>query len=118
MSEDVAIVGTGLHPFGRHPGVTGLEMAAIAAREACADAGVSWEEIEFAAGGSEAGGNADTSVSVLGLTGIPFINVTNGCATGGSALTTASSASTSIHPALSICSRRIGASAPGMERPG
>jgi acetyl-CoA acetyltransferase len=89
MSEDVAIIGTGLHPFGRHPGVTGLEMAAIAAREACADAGVSWEDIEFAAGGSEAAGNADTSVSLLGLTGIPFINVTNGCATGGSALTTA-----------------------------
>jgi acetyl-CoA acetyltransferase len=87
MSEDVAIIGTGLHPFGRHPGVTGLEMAAIAAREACADAGVSWEDIEFAAGGSEAAGNADTSVSLLGLTGIPFINVTNGCATGGSALT-------------------------------
>jgi len=89
MSEDVAIIGTGLHPFGRHPGVSGLEMAAIAAREACADAGVKWEDIEFAAGGSEAAGNADTSVSVLGLTGIPFINVTNGCATGGSALTTA-----------------------------
>ena len=29
------------------------------------------------------------SVSVLGLTGVPFINVKNGCATGGSALTTA-----------------------------
>ncbi|MBN9622848.1 MAG: thiolase family protein, partial [Actinobacteria bacterium] len=89
MSEDVAIVGTGLHPFGRHPGVSGLEMAAIAAREACADAGVKWEDIEFAAGGSDAAGNADTSVAVLGLTGIPFINVRNGCATGGSALTTA-----------------------------
>ncbi len=89
MSEDVAIVGTGLHPFGRHPGVSGLEMAAIAVREACADAGVGWDEIEFAAGGSEAAGNADTSVGVLGLTGIPFINVSNGCATGGSALTTA-----------------------------
>ncbi|MBS1894051.1 MAG: thiolase family protein [Actinobacteria bacterium] len=89
MGEDVAIIGTGLHPFGRHPGVTGLEMAAIAAREACTDAGVTWEDIEFAAGGSEAAGNADTSVSLLGLTGIPFINVTNGCATGGSALTTA-----------------------------
>jgi acetyl-CoA C-acetyltransferase len=88
MSEDVAIVGTGLHPFGRHPGVSGLEMAAIAAREACADAGITWEDIEFAAGGSDAAGNADTSVSVLGLTGIPFINVRNGCATGGSALTT------------------------------
>ncbi len=64
-------------------------MAALAARAALADAGVRWEEIDFAAGGSDAAGNADTSVAALGLTGIPFINVKNGCATGGSALTTA-----------------------------
>jgi acetyl-CoA acetyltransferase len=64
-------------------------MAAIAARRALDDAGVRWEDVDFAAGGSDAGGNADTSVAVLGLTGLPFINVKNGCATGGSALTTA-----------------------------
>ena len=87
--SDVGIVGLGMHPFGRHEGVTGLEMAAIAARRALDDAGIGWEEVDFAAGGSDAGGNADTSVSVLGLTGVPFINVKNGCATGGSALTTA-----------------------------
>ena len=89
MSDDVAIVGLGIHPFGRHPGVSGLEMAAHAARAALADAGLGWEEIDFAAGGSDAAGNADTTVSALGLTGVPFINVKNGCATGGSALTTA-----------------------------
>jgi acetyl-CoA C-acetyltransferase len=89
VSEDVAVVGVGIHPFGRHEGVSGLQMAAVAARRALADAGVRWEEVDFAAGGSDAGGNADTSVSSLGLTGVPFINVKNGCATGGSALTTA-----------------------------
>ena len=89
MTEDVAVVGVGMHPFGRHEGVTGLQMAALAARRALADAGVRWEEVDFAAGGSDAGGNADTSVASLGLTGLPFINVKNGCATGGSALTTA-----------------------------
>jgi acetyl-CoA C-acetyltransferase len=89
MSDDVAIVGLGIHPFGRHEGVSALEMAAIAARHALADSGLRWEQIDFAAGGSDAGGNADTSVSALGLTGLPFINVKNGCATGGSALTTA-----------------------------
>jgi len=86
---DVAVVGLGIHAFGRHPGVSGLEMAAIAARAALDDAGIGWEDVEFAAGGSDAAGNADTTVSVLGLTGVPFINVKNGCATGGSALTTA-----------------------------
>jgi len=89
MSNDVGIIGIGIHPFGRHPGTSGLDMAAVAARSALADAGVRWEEIDFAAGGSDAAGNADTSVAKLGLTGVPFINVKNGCATGGSALTTA-----------------------------
>ena len=87
--SDVAIVGLGIHPFGRHPGVSGLDMAAVAARAALRDAGIGWQDVQFAAGGSDAAGNADTSVSVLGLTGVPFINVKNGCATGGSALTTA-----------------------------
>src|SRR3954464_9311192 len=85
--SDVAIVGLGIHPFGRHEGVTGLEMGAIAARRALEDAGIGWEDVDFAAGGSDAAGNADTSVSVLGLTGLPFINVKNGCATGGAAAT-------------------------------
>jgi acetyl-CoA acetyltransferase len=85
----VAVVGVGIHPFGRHDGVTGLEMAAVAARAALRDAGIGWQDVDFAAGGSDAAGNADTTVSVLGLTGVPFINVRNGCATGGSALATA-----------------------------
>src|SRR4051794_41939337 len=85
MSDDVAIVGLGIHAFGRHPGVSGLEMAAAAARAALADAGVGWEDIDVATGGSDAAGNADTSVATLGLTGLPFINVKNGCATGGPA---------------------------------
>jgi acetyl-CoA C-acetyltransferase len=89
MPTDVAIVGAGIHPFGRHEGVTGLDMAVFAARAALADAGVGWADIGFAAGGSDSAGNADTMVSRLGLTGVPFINVKNGCATGGSALSTA-----------------------------
>lgn len=53
MSEDVAVVGLGIHPFGRHPGVSGLEMAAHAVRAALADAGIGWEHVDFAAGGSD-----------------------------------------------------------------
>lgn len=88
-TDDVGIIGIGIHPFGRHLGVTGLDMAVTAARSALKNAATRWEEIDFAAGGSDAAGNADTSVSKLGLTGVPFINVRNGCATGGSALATA-----------------------------
>jgi acetyl-CoA C-acetyltransferase len=87
--DDVGIIGIGIHPFGRHPGTTGLDMAVAAVRSALKDSDLSWQEIDFAAGGSDAAGNADTSVSRLGMTGVPFINVRNGCATGGSALTAA-----------------------------
>ena len=46
-------------------------------------------QVDYAFGGSAAAGAADTLVSDLGLTGLPFINVANGCATGGSALISA-----------------------------
>ena len=83
---EVAIVGIGMHPFGRTEGVSGMDQGAIAVRRAVADAGAKWEDMQFAFGGSLAAGAADTMVSKLGLTGLQFINVANGCATGGSAL--------------------------------
>lgn len=86
MSIDVAIVGIGMHEFGRTEGVSGMDQGVIAVRRALADAGASWSDMEFAFGGSMAAGAADTMVSTLGLTGLQFINVMNGCATGGSAL--------------------------------
>ncbi len=86
---DVAIVGAAVYPFGRHDGVSGLSMGVEAARLALADAGIPWGAVQFAYGGSEDAGNADTMVSDLGPTGIPFVNVRNGCATGGSALVSA-----------------------------
>ena len=90
---EVSIVGVGLHPFGRHdPALTGMAMGAQAARLALADAGVSWADIGYAVGGSNVSGKPDTLVSVLGLTGVPFVNVRNGCATGGVALATAANA--------------------------
>ncbi|MGF7239269.1 MAG: thiolase family protein [Frankia sp.] len=88
---DVAIVGVGIHPFGRHPGVSGRQQGAHAARAALRDAGLEWEDVQFAFGGSHSAGDADSLVSDLGLTGLPFTNVSNGCATGGSALLCADS---------------------------
>jgi acetyl-CoA C-acetyltransferase len=83
---DVAIVGIGIHPFGRTPSRSGLQQGAYAARLALQDAGIEWRDIQFAFGGSASAGNADALGNELGLTGIPFINVANGCATGGSSL--------------------------------
>ncbi len=87
MSQpEVAIVGIGMHPFGRTPEASGQDQGIYAVRQALADAGAEWDDMQFAAGGSQDAGAADTMVSKLGLTGLPFINVANGCATGGSAL--------------------------------
>lgn len=83
---DVQIVGAGIHPFGRTDERSGREQGLFAIREALDDAGLDWSDIQFAYGGSSAAGAADAVLPDLGLTGIPFINVNNGCATGGSAL--------------------------------
>ncbi len=88
---DVAIVGIGLHPFGRFDGVEGIDMGVHAARQALGDADIAWDDLNFAFGGSgqvalDSGTAPDTMVSRLGLSGLQFVNVLNGCATGGSAL--------------------------------
>ena len=83
---DVHIVGAGIHPFGRHPEMTGLDQGVFAMREALADAGLEWADIQFAFGGSSAAGAADAALPRMGLTGVQFINIANGCATGGSSL--------------------------------
>jgi acetyl-CoA acetyltransferase len=85
MSDDVFIIGAGIHPFGRSP-LSGLDQGVFAARQALGDAGLAWADMQFAFGGSSAAGNADALLPKLGLTGVQFINVANGCATGGSAL--------------------------------
>jgi acetyl-CoA acetyltransferase len=87
--DDVAIVGVGLHPFGRFPGMSGIDMGAVAIRRALADAGVEWKDIQFGFAGSYEVDNPDAVVALLGLTGIPFTNVYNGCATAASVLTLA-----------------------------
>jgi acetyl-CoA acetyltransferase len=84
--SDVCIVGIGIHRFGRTDGLSGLDQGVFAVRQALNDAGLEWPDIQFAYGGSDAAGNPDTMVERLGLTGVQFINVRNGCAAGGSAL--------------------------------
>ncbi|GAA0617145.1 thiolase family protein [Sporichthya brevicatena] len=91
MSAEVYIVGAGIHPFGRHEGVSGADQAVVATRAALADAGLSWDKIEIAVGGSNTG-KPDSLVARLGLTGVAFTGVRNGCATGGVALAAAANA--------------------------
>jgi acetyl-CoA C-acetyltransferase len=81
----VAIIGVGLHPFGRFEGKSAMEMGVDAIFAAVADAGVEWKDVQFATGGSWTVANPDAIVGMVGLTGIPFTNVFNACATAASA---------------------------------
>lgn len=89
---DVAIIGIGLHPFGRHEGVSALEMGVAAARKALDDASLRWQDVQLAAAGSLEVLQPDTMNKFLGLTGIPFTTLYNGCATGGNLLITTANA--------------------------
>ncbi|MFD4709694.1 thiolase family protein [Streptomyces sp. NPDC058430] len=88
MTADVLICGAARTAFGRSE-VSGRQLAVDAVHAALKDAGVDWSRVGAAFGGSDSAGLADTLVSQLGLTGVPFVNVKNGCATGGSALISA-----------------------------
>jgi acetyl-CoA acetyltransferase len=84
----VVVAGAARTVFGRSA-ASGRDHAIRAVRAALADAGIGWDRVGAAFGGSDSAGNADTLVAELGLTGLPFVNVRNGCATGGSALVSA-----------------------------
>lgn len=89
---DVAIVGVGLHPFGRYGDKLCLQMGAEAAQLALADAGAQWSQVQAAYVGSYEVSNPDAIVGWLGLSGIPVRGVFNGCATGGTSLQMAAQA--------------------------
>ena len=84
----VVVAGAARTKFGRSE-LSGRDHAITAVRSALADAGIGWSRVRAAFGGSDSAGLADTLVTDLGLTGLPFVNVKNGCATGGSALVSA-----------------------------
>ena len=83
--NSVAIIGVGLHPFGRFD-KTAMEMGADAIQFALDDAGVDWKDIQFGFGGSHEVSNPDAVTRLVGLTGITFTNVFNACATAASAI--------------------------------
>jgi acetyl-CoA acetyltransferase len=63
-----------------------MEMGAEAMLAALDDAGLRWQDIQFAFGGSLTLTNPDAVTGLVGLTGIPFTDVFNACATGASAV--------------------------------
>ena len=83
---EAVIAGVGLHPFGRFPGKAAMDMAAEAVRDALADAGIGWPQVQAGYVGSLEVYNPDAIVGRLGLTGVPLRGVFNGCATAGTAI--------------------------------
>ena len=59
---EAAIIGVGLHPFGRFPGKSAMDMAADAVRLALADAGVGWPQVQAGFIGSLEVANPDAIV--------------------------------------------------------
>ena len=86
--NDVYLVGCSRTAFGRFDGED-QDLAEQAVRGALDDCGLSWGDVEFAAGGTNGETKPDNLVARMGLTGIPFVTVKNGCATGAVALGTA-----------------------------
>jgi acetyl-CoA acetyltransferase len=89
---DIAIIGVGLHPFGRFGDKSAFEMGADAIELALDDAGVEWKDVNCAFGGSWEVAQTDPLTGLLGLSGIEFVNVFNACATGVSAIQSAANA--------------------------
>jgi len=92
MSQRVAVVGTGVHPFGRFEGVTATEMGVQAVREALADAGHPDFDAAFCATVYSGVAAGHKVLGALGKTGMPIVNVEAGCASGGAALMLGASA--------------------------
>ena len=87
--REVAVVGVGLHPFGRFPEQDLASLARHAVKEALADSNVRWKDIPVAYFGHvyyHGMSVGETALAELGLTGIPIINVENACSSGSTAL--------------------------------
>ena len=86
--REVVVAGVGLHPFGRFPAKDLGSLALDAVVEALKDAGVRWKDIPIAYFGHvyyHGMSVGETTLSKLGLTGVPIINVENACSSGSTA---------------------------------
>lgn len=94
MSGAVAILGAGMHPWGKW-GRNFVEYGVHAAREAMKDAGVEWRDVQFVAGGETIRNGYPGFVSgasiaqALGWNGAQVTSSYGACASGSQAIATA-----------------------------
>jgi acetyl-CoA acetyltransferase len=91
MNRDVAVLGVGMHPWGKW-GRSFVDYGVAAARDALADAGVDWSDVDYIVGaetvrngypGYVAGA---TFAQALGWTGVPIATCYAACASGAQAI--------------------------------
>ncbi len=95
--KEVAILGVGMHPWGKWPERSFIDYGRVAATHALKDAGLDWKDIQFVAGGATIYSGTpgllagSTLAGEMGWTGIPAITSFNACATGAYAMDVARS---------------------------
>ena len=94
MAEEVAVLGVGMHPWGKW-GRNFVEYGVKAARDALKDAGVEWTEIQLVAGGDTVRNGypgyvaGATFAEAMGWTGAQVASSYGACATGAQAINSA-----------------------------
>jgi acetyl-CoA acetyltransferase len=94
MVNEVAILGVGMHPWGKW-GRNFVEYGVKAARDALADAALEWKDVQFVAGGDTLRNGypgyvaGATFAQALGWSGAPVASAYGACATGVQAIDTA-----------------------------
>lgn len=94
MSQEVAILGVGMHPYGKW-GRNFVEYGVHAARAALTDAGIDWNDVQFVAGGDTMRNGypgyvaGATFAQALGWTGVQVTSTYGACATGSQAINAA-----------------------------
>src|SRR3990172_4644687 len=91
MSREVVVLGVGMHPWGKW-GKNFVEYGVKAARDALADAGLEWKDIQFVAGGGTIRNGypgyvaGATFAQALGWTGARVTSCYGACASGAQAV--------------------------------
>ena len=90
--REVAVLGVGMHPWGKFPDKSITDLSRESVEAALRDADVTWPEIEAVSaassrfsGGKGWGLNGNDIVEEMGSSGVPVYNLSAGCAAGGNA---------------------------------
>ena len=93
MTNQVDVVGVGMHPFGRFPGSSLKDLARVAVTRALSDAGLGIADIQAVYSANAMAGllqgqeqiRGQATLRDVGIERVPIVNVENACASGSSA---------------------------------